>query len=264
VSPGKVRTGSPLKLRMRIDESGVRAVSARVVAVDASSGRVAARFSLGRVRVNRVVTRAWPKRLLDLKAASYVVKLHVKDPKGETLARAASTSGKANLVVTVRPRPRPENSQPEPQPDPTPPPAPTEGVFPVVGAHSFGGDGSRFGAARRGHMHEGQDIAAASGTPVVSPLPGTVAFVDFQKDGAGWYVVINGDDGRSYFFAHLKSGSITVRPGQRVAAATTIGQVGSTGASSGPHLHFEIWEGGWRDRKGRPVDPLEQLHAWDR
>jgi murein DD-endopeptidase MepM/ murein hydrolase activator NlpD len=135
-------------------------------------------------------------------------------------------------------------------------------VFPVRGPWSFGGEGSRFGSARSGHTHEGQDIAAAEGVPVVSPLNGTVAFVDFQKGGAGWYVVINADDGRSMFFAHLQTGSVSVAPGARVGAGTQIGRVGSTGSSSGPHLHFEIWQGGWRDRGGRPVDPLPQLKAW--
>ncbi|MDQ5807058.1 MAG: M23 family metallopeptidase, partial [Actinomycetota bacterium] len=103
---------------------------------------------------------------------------------------------------------------------------------------------------------------AAEGLPVVSPLNGTVAFVDFQKGGAGWYVVINADDGRSLFFAHLQTGSITVTPGSPIRAGAQFAAVGSTGSSTGPHLHFEIWEGGWRDRGGRPIDPLPQLKAW--
>ena len=97
----------------------------------------------------------------------------------------------------------------------------------------------------------------------VSPSTKGCTTAVLATGGAGWYVVLNADDGRSFFFAHLKTNSITVKPGQRVAQASTIGLVGTTGDSSGPHLHFEIWEGGWRDRKGHPVDPLAQLRAWD-
>jgi murein DD-endopeptidase MepM/ murein hydrolase activator NlpD len=107
-------------------------------------------------------------------------------------------------------------------------------------------------------------MTAAAGTPVVAPLAGTVAFVAYQAGGAGHYVVLTAEDGRTMFFAHLQSGSVGVRAGQRVAAATTLGRVGSTGASSGPHLHFEIWIGGWRHQGGRPIDPLPQLRAWAR
>jgi murein DD-endopeptidase MepM/ murein hydrolase activator NlpD len=262
VAPGRAVQGDALRLRLRIDHGGVRFVRARVVVLDPQTGRVGARFSLGSVRVNRSVVRAWPRRA-GLAPGAWLVRLHVKDPAGATLARASSTSGKANLVVEERPRPRPEKPQPEPQPDPNPPTT-GSGTFPVAGSFSWGGAGSRFGSGRPGHRHEGQDLAAPEGTPVVSPRPGVVAFVKFQEGGAGWYVVINADDGRAFFFAHLKTGSITVKPGQRVGEATTIGQVGSTGASSGPHLHFEIWEGGWRDRGGHPIDPLAQLRAWDR
>jgi murein DD-endopeptidase MepM/ murein hydrolase activator NlpD len=184
------------------------------------------------------------------------------------LARASNASGRAYVTVKAKPKPKPRpkpRPAPSPAPKPTPAPAPAPrggGVFPVRGPWSFGGDGSRFGAGRTGHSHEGQDVAAAEGTPLVSPLPGTVAFVAFQKGGAGWYIVINADDGRSLFFAHLQTGSVVVKPGARVSAGTAIGRVGSTGSSSGPHLHFEIWQGGWRDRGGRPIDPLPQLRAW--
>jgi murein DD-endopeptidase MepM/ murein hydrolase activator NlpD len=224
---------------------------------------VPARVDLGRVRVGRLRTVRWP-RGTKIPAGEYVVRLHARDPEGATLARAANATGKASLSVRkVRLQPRPEISQPQPQPQPTEK-VDSAGVFPVAGPFTWGNDESRFGAARRRHVHEGQDLMAPEGTPVVSPLPGTVAFVDYQKDGAGHYVVITADDGRSLFFAHLQSGSVTVAAGARVVAGGTIGAVGTTGSSSGPHLHFEIWEGGWRDRGGRPVDPLPQLRAWAR
>ncbi len=151
-----------------------------------------------------------------------------------------------------------------PAPAPIIAPAPTsDHVFPVAGPFSLGGKDSRFGAGRPGHIHQGQDISAASGTPVVAPWPGTVRFVKFQAGGAGYYVVIAGDgEDRDYVFMHLLKGSTTVKPGDRVAMGQQFAAVGSTGSSSGAHLHFEIWVGGWYVKGGAPVDPLPYLQAW--
>jgi murein DD-endopeptidase MepM/ murein hydrolase activator NlpD len=135
-------------------------------------------------------------------------------------------------------------------------------VFPVAGPYDLGGEGSRFGARRDGHRHQGQDIAAAEGTAVVAPHGGTVEFVRYQRNGAGWYVVLDGDDeDRDYVFMHLRRGSITVEPGQQVATGQALAQVGTTGSSSGAHLHFEIWVGGWY-AGGDPIDPLPLLQQW--
>ncbi|MBB4661442.1 peptidoglycan DD-metalloendopeptidase family protein [Conexibacter arvalis] len=145
----------------------------------------------------------------------------------------------------------------------TPDPGTVAGRFPVVGSYTFGGEGSRFGAGRPGHVHQGQDVAAASGTPIVAPVDGTVTWKANQPKGAGIYIVVRGAaDGRDYVFMHLKRGSVVVAPGQAVAAGDALAQVGSTGASSGPHLHFEIWVGGWQASGGAPIDPLPQLQRW--
>jgi murein DD-endopeptidase MepM/ murein hydrolase activator NlpD len=61
---------------------------------------------------------------------------------------------------------------------------------------------------------------------------------------------------------HMQTGSVAVRQGQRVRIGQLIGRVGSTGHSTGPHLHFEIWVGGWFGR-GHPIDPLPLLRRWD-
>jgi murein DD-endopeptidase MepM/ murein hydrolase activator NlpD len=137
-------------------------------------------------------------------------------------------------------------------------------AFPIAGAFSWGRRDARFGAKRKGHRHQGQDLPAAAGTPVVSPHAGTVEAVDFQRHGAGNYVVID-SDGESYdfVFMHLRTGSIGALVGDRVRAGEQIGEVGSTGESSGPHLHFEIWVGGWYVG-GHPIDPLPLLKSWSR
>ena len=266
VAPATLTEGHTPRISVRIDHPGAERVAARVVVL-AATGRAAARIDLGRVRTGRTIAVGWPART-KLRAGRYVVRLHAKDPDGEVLARAARTTGKATL--TVRRRPRPEKSQPAPQREPTPPApaeppasAPGSGVFPVAGSFALGGPDGSFGAGRPGRTHEGQDISAAAGVPVVAPVAGTIAFVDFQPGGAGQYVVLTAEDGRTMFFAHMQTGA-SVTPGQRVGAGTTLGRVGSTGASSGPHLHFEIWLGGWRHQGGKPIDPLPQLQAWAR
>jgi len=135
----------------------------------------------------------------------------------------------------------------------------------VQGAFSFGGDDARFGAGRPGHIHQGQDVVAASGTPLVAPVAGTVIWKANQPGGAGIYVVVRGADTstvRDYVFMHLLRGSVLVAAGDVVGAGQQLAQVGATGDASGPHLHFEIWIGGWYARGGAPVDPLPQLQRW--
>ena len=134
--------------------------------------------------------------------------------------------------------------------------------FPIAGSFYWGGRDARFGAGRKGHRHQGQDLAAALGTPVVAPHAGVVEAVAHQVKAAGNYVVLrSADEGYDYVFMHLRTGSTAVVVGQRVRAGQRIGEVGSTGHSTGPHLHFEIWVGGWYVG-GHPIDPLPLLKAW--
>jgi murein DD-endopeptidase MepM/ murein hydrolase activator NlpD len=137
-----------------------------------------------------------------------------------------------------------------------------EHVFPLAGSFDWGNRDSRFGAKRKGHRHQGQDLPAALGTPVVAPHAGTIEAVDVQVGAAGNYVVLDssGED-FDYVFMHLRGGSIDVLVGERVRAGQRLGTVGSSGRSTGPHLHFEIWAGGWY-LGGQPIDPLPLLKSW--
>jgi murein DD-endopeptidase MepM/ murein hydrolase activator NlpD len=137
--------------------------------------------------------------------------------------------------------------------------------FPVAGAHTFGGEGSRFGADRDGgkRKHQGQDVSAPEGTPMVAARGGVVRSVANQPGGAGVYIVIRGaGESRDYVYMHLVEGSPTVRTGDTVRTGQLIGKVGQTGAASGPHLHFEIWQDAWQGG-GTPIDPYPLLQRWD-
>jgi len=166
--------------------------------------------------------------------------------------------------VVRRPTAKPRTRAPVlRRPAATSPPVPTvPGIFPVRGPFSFGGPDARFGAGRTGHIHQGQDVVAASGQAIVAPLAGTILWRAHQAAGAGYYLVEHGSDGRDYVFMHLLKGSTLVAVGDAVSAGEQLAQVGATGDATGPHLHFEIWVGGWQARGGRPIDPLPQLKRW--
>jgi murein DD-endopeptidase MepM/ murein hydrolase activator NlpD len=137
-------------------------------------------------------------------------------------------------------------------------------VFPLIGQVTYGiSPDGRFGAPRPGHTHQGQDIAAPLGTPVVAPRAGLVKFVSFQKGGAGNYIVLHGQgEDLDFVFMHLRDGSLSVHQGDTVSTGEQLAEVGSTGESTGPHLHFEIWKGPWA-MGGEPIDPLPFLRRWD-
>jgi murein DD-endopeptidase MepM/ murein hydrolase activator NlpD len=135
-------------------------------------------------------------------------------------------------------------------------------VFPVRGPHDFGSSGARFGAGRSGHTHQGQDVMARCGIPLVSATAGAVQYTGYQS-AAGNYIVIRGTaPAQDYVYMHLQAAPL-VRKGTPVAAGQQIGAVGETGNARGCHLHFEIWSApGWYDG-GKPFDPYPQLKAWE-
>jgi murein DD-endopeptidase MepM/ murein hydrolase activator NlpD len=245
VNPAKLQPGgAPARIAFRINGPG-KSVRVRVDLVDAR-GHTAKRLQLGWKQLRVAHTRSWQLMGGELEPGAYVARLHAVAADGRVLRRSASASGRSSLKVVAAPKPVTVGS----------------GVFPVQGAYDFGGDGARFGNDRKSHLHQGQDITAAEGLPVVSPKSGFVYWRRYQKDGAGHYVVVRGDDGRDYVFMHLKADSVLVEEEQRVTAGQQLGQVGSTGRSSGAHLHFEIWPDGWYAKDSQPIDPLPDLQAW--
>ena len=261
-TPREILAGeAPPKIRLRVRQRGIARVRGRIVVLRLPRNRPVARVSLGWLKTGRTVTVRLPAKL-QLRTGRYLVRLHVTDPRGRRLRRTGGYPGRARIVVH---RPKPAATPPAaPAAPATPAPSPGgPGRFPVAGPYSLGGEGARFGAGRTGHVHEGQDILAAAGTPIVAPYAGTILSTSYQAGGAGEYVVLDGVDGRDYFFAHCLRNSTVVVQGALVAAGQPLCQVGATGTTSGaPHLHFEIWQVGWRVAGGTPIDPLPELLAW--
>ena len=114
---------------------------------------------------------------------------------------------------------------------------------------------SNWSAPRPGGMkHEGNDIFAKRGALVITPVSGVLRQVQGRIAGNAFYLA--GDDGHTYYFAHLDR---YLRGPGRVGAATAIGTVGNTGDAhvTPPHLHFEI-----HPNNGRAVDPFPTLRRW--
>ena len=87
-------------------------------------------------------------------------------------------------------------------------------------------------------MHNGVDLAAPEGTPIYATRSGYVSWADYEAGGAGYYVQLNHGDGYKSIYMHMTH--YIVSTGQYVQAGQVIGYCGSTGGSTGPHLHFGI------------------------
>jgi murein DD-endopeptidase MepM/ murein hydrolase activator NlpD len=99
-------------------------------------------------------------------------------------------------------------------------------------------------------FHHGVDLAAKSGTPILAIRPGVVTFSG-QQSGYGRMVIVRHDDGLESVYAHASANLVSA--GDRVEAGTPLARVGSSGRSTGPHLHFEM------RRDGVAIDPLPHL-----
>jgi murein DD-endopeptidase MepM/ murein hydrolase activator NlpD len=272
LNPSTITLGQKVpRLSVRIVQPASRTVKASVRITPPKGATVT--LSLGTVRTGKVARFALPKKL-PIRAGTYTLRLSVTDHVGQTLATSRKATGHASLRIKAKPK---APVVKEIKPDPTPPKAVTPVKkkpatkktktitvsFPVAGPHSFGGAGGRFGVGRVGHRHQGQDVPAAEGTPVVAPSAGEITATGYQAAAAGYWVAMHTPGGRDFFFAHCEKGSTVVRSGQTVHHGTRLCRVGQTGDATGPHLHFEIWLDGWRTSSAsHPIDPLPQLERW--
>ena len=135
-------------------------------------------------------------------------------------------------------------------------PLPPAAEFPVRGQIGWGEQDARFGAYRGGRMHEGQDVFAKAGTPLVAIRGGRI--VEMGDDGGrGNYVALWSPAARRTFvYLHMLRPS-HVGLGDTVERGERVGAVGCTGSCWGDHLHLEIRRG--RGTTGPPLDPLPLL-----
>lgn len=126
----------------------------------------------------------------------------------------------------------------------------TPSIYPVQGklTSDFGYRRNPFGGA--GQFHPGQDIAAPTGTPIIAPADGEIIFSG-RKGGYGNFVEIDHGNGIITRYAHMSRIDVTEK--QQIKRGEEIGAVGSTGRSTGPHLHYEVKVG------TEKVDPMSYL-----
>jgi len=258
--------GTPPRVRLRLDEKGVGTVYVQVKVINLATHHSSVISTMGWSHTGRTLTVPWPAGA-QLSAGSYEVKVSAHDHHGGSLLAGAHASGQATLTVIA---PKPAAPAPAPTPPPTEAGVPTPAqsvadgaVFPVAGTHSFGGPENRFGAAREGHIHQGQDVLTTEGNAVLAPMAGTIESTSNQPGGAGYYLVEHTAVGFDFMFAHCMASSFAVSAGQAVAAGQALCKAGQTGDATAPHLHFEMWVGGWQASSGHPIDPLPYLEAWE-
>ncbi len=129
--------------------------------------------------------------------------------------------------------------------------AATPSVWPAKGWVTSGYGRRVHPLTGRRHFHAGLDIAAAFGTPVIAPATGRVAFAGRKNRALGKTVIIDHGTGTRTWYGHLAE--IHVERGERVVRGQQIAAVGSTGQSTGPHLHYVVEVG------GKTVNPIDYV-----
>jgi murein DD-endopeptidase MepM/ murein hydrolase activator NlpD len=131
-------------------------------------------------------------------------------------------------------------------------------VFPVLGPTRFDdsfGD-ARLSGTNEQHWHEGCDVVAAAGTPMVAVEDGVLTRYDSGDPLGGNAITLTGVSGYWYYYAHLSAFVPTLKQGDAVTAGEVIGYVGATGDALAPHLHFEVHDPG-----GQVLDSFGLLKA---
>ena len=211
--------------------------------------------SESRERLGRGVVVFWSAIILFVGALVVWVPRH----RLRLPATRARPADRAGPTVPSTPAARPRGAETRP-PESTPPV--TGLVMPVVGI----GPGSlhdSFAEIHSGHRHEAIDILAPRGTPVVAAADGTIRKLFHSVPGGITIYEFDPGETRCFYYAHLDRYADGLAEGQKVAAGTVIGYVGTSGNAppQTPHLHFAIYRLGPEKRwwEGTPVNPYPSL-----
>ncbi len=129
-------------------------------------------------------------------------------------------------------------------------------AFPVKAQVGYGESGARYGTDRGGRMHEGQDMFAPAGAPLVAIYDSEVV-EEGNGGGRGNYVALwSPSVKRTFVYLHMQSPS-RVKTGEKVTAGESVGELGCTGSCFGDHLHLEARTG--KGANGAPNDPMPYL-----
>jgi murein DD-endopeptidase MepM/ murein hydrolase activator NlpD len=230
VTPRRVYFAGPRRAKLRFRFAASRRTDLRIRVIDVRAGRTVAAWRLRDAEPRRTLTQRWngvDHRGRAARDGRYEFRV---GPRGRTDRYAGRFRLRGH-------------------------------AFPVEGRHRDRGPVGEYGAPRNGgRTHEGFDILADCGTPLVAARGGRVRRVGYDPRLYGYFLLINGrKTGQRYFYSHL-IGSPAVKRGEQVNTGQRVGRVGRTGnaASTPCHLHFEL------HRNGRPVDPERALRRWDR
>jgi murein DD-endopeptidase MepM/ murein hydrolase activator NlpD len=169
-----------------------------------------------------------------------------------TVVLAAASIAQAGTPQTV------------PTPTPTPAPAPATAsmqfAWPLCGPVPRGFGYETDPLTGSVSFHSGVDLKAQAGTPVRASARGRVIAAELRGPYGN---VVEIDHGAGYRTRYAHLAAYRVSAGEIVGRGQVVGDVGSTGRTNGPHLHFEIWPDGWYASAGsHPIDPLPDLLAW--
>ncbi len=259
VSRKAVHTGKGVKY-----SGTVRGLTFGDEEIDVVKGTKTYQFQQGTITANKGGAGLIVELTSDVDGVPAGTKVVVADVSATASGSGGSATPAPTATSTATPRP---TATATPTATPKPKPKQTSKqrlmsrrfVFPVGGPAEIGGP---FGAPRAstGRPHEGNDIFADFGTPVVAVADGELANVGTLPI-SGNRLWVYADSGDQFFYAHLSAFSANAVNGRRVEAGEVLGYVGNTGDAepTPPHVHFEIHPNG-----GDAVDPNEYLVAWQK